>query len=365
MKLIIIKPRCREPDKMKRLEMVLSYGIENAVKEEEITAEYIETASEIKDFLEKEQLKNKRILFAISLGVSGVNLEYYEMLKAIRLTKNCFCKSVAEIIIDGKNEFYTKSIARELVMAANIAGCTFVGSPLVEGTGSLKNFEVKASNLKKNTTEAYMEFARTLINKVIKYYPIKKKYPKLLCVHASDKGRSNTLHLWNMVKKNIGKKCEIQEVSLAKENIQDCAGCSYTVCMYYGKKNRCLYNDIIVEKIYPLLQESDALIMLCPNYNDAIGAGLTAFVNRLTALYRICPFDNKYLYAIVVSGYSGGDLVSEQLIGGLNMNKSFILPEKFVLTATANAPGSVLEIPEIEQKAEKFAKNIQDMLLKE
>ena len=54
--------------------------------------------------------------------------------------------------------------------------------------------------------------------------------------------------------------------------------------------------------------------MLCPNYNDALSANLTAFVNRLTALFRQTRFYDKALFAIVVSGYSGGDILARQLI---------------------------------------------------
>ena len=54
--------------------------------------------------------------------------------------------------------------------------------------------------------------------------------------------------------------------------------------------------------------------MLCANYNDALSANLTACVNRLTALFRQTRFYDKRLFGLVVSGYSGGDLLARQLI---------------------------------------------------
>ena len=45
---------------------------------------------------------------------------------------------------DGAGELYTKDAARDLVFAANQAGCAFLGRPLVEATGSLRNFRVQA-----------------------------------------------------------------------------------------------------------------------------------------------------------------------------------------------------------------------------
>lgn len=362
MKLLIIKPRNEKRSEAGRLYEVLQYAIETYRETEPLAVRYIETAEELKKAIVSGKLINRRILFAVMIGDSGVNLEYYAMLKELRTAKDCFQGSIATVMIDGDNEYYTKSVARELILTANIHGCSFVGSPLVEGTGSLKNFEVKASNMKKNTFEAYKEFTYRLIEKLDKSTFPRNERPQILCVHASNRKTSNTLGLWRLVRKSLEDKCRIQEISLAEETIQDCAGCNYSVCRKYGNRNECFYEDVVVEKIYPALRNCNALILLCPNYNDALGAELTAFINRLTALYRTKPFDDKYLYAVIVSGYSGGDIIAEQLVDGLNMNKSFILPGRFALTATANAPGSVFKIPEIQKKADKYAASILETL---
>lgn len=39
-------------------------------------------------------------------------------------------------------------------------------------------------------------------------------------------------------------------------------------------------------------------------------------------------------------------------------NKGFILPSSFAMIETANDPGSILEIPDIQKAAEKFAEGI-------
>ncbi len=87
------------------------------------------------------------------------------------------------------------------------------------------------------------------------------------------------------------------------------------------------------------MRRADGVVMLCPNYNDALSANLTAFINRLTALFRQTRFYDKALFALVVSGYSGSDLVARQLISAMNMNKSFYVPGRFALLETANDPG--------------------------
>ena len=184
------------------------------------------------------------------------------------------------------------------------------------------------------------------------------KEPKLLCVHSCNPETSNTLQLWQEVKSHLPSGITVREISLRNGTVPDCAGCPYEMCMYFSSNSSCFYGGPMVEEVYPALEDCDGLLLLCPNYNDALGANLTAFINRLTALFRKKPFDDKCLFALIVSGYSGGDILQQQLIGGLNMNKSFILPGNFSLTETANHPGSIMELPDIQQKASAFALHI-------
>ena len=69
-------------------------------------------------------------------------------------------------------------------------------------------------------------------------------------------------------------------------------------------------------------------------------------------------FAHKKIFALVVSGYSGGDIVAEQIIDAMNCNKNFILPGKFALVETANAPQSILQCQGIEQRALLMAERL-------
>ena len=119
----------------------------------------------------------------------------------------------------------------------------------------------------------------------------------------------------------------------------------------------------MVEDVYPAVREADAIVMLCPNYNDALSANLTAFINRLTSLFRTTRFYDKALFAVVVSGYSGSDIVAEQLIAALNMNKTFYLPGQFAMMETANNAGAAMQLPGIEKRMNAFAERIRETLL--
>jgi len=341
----LVRPHCKESAKTKRLDSILEKSLEGYT---------YETISTVEEF---DELRNKKILFAISLGESGINLEYYGILKKIRLGSACFEGSVGGIIVDGSSELYTKSVSRELAFSANLSGCTFPGKPLVEGTRSLENYNVVARRLDVDNLQAYMHSGKELVERIMEFNPPRKKKPKILVLHASNYQKSNTLNLWRHIEKYL-ENCQVSEISLRNGAVLDCIGCPYTTCRHFGETGNCIYGGVIVEQVYPAILECDALVMLCPNYNDAISANLSAFINRLTALLRMTKFYDKYLFSVVVSGYSGSDIVAQQLIGSLNMNKTFILPSRFVMMETANSAGSLVTIEGIEERAKAFAQNI-------
>ena len=303
-------------------------------------------------------LENQRVLFAVPLDESGVNHGYYDLLAYLRTHPGCLDGSVGGVLVDGPGDLYTKAVGRELVLSASRAGCAFPGRPLVEPTGDLRNFTVQAKNAGCSSEEAYRLAAADLTDRVLGFAPPKRHQPKLLVLHASNHRTSNTLALWSRCRERLGKVCEITEIGLRNGTLEDCAGCPYTMCLHFGEKGDCFYGGVMVQEVYPAIRESDAVVLLCPNYNDALSANLTAAINRLTALYRTTPFTDKAVFAIVVSGYSGGDIVARQVVSALNMNKGFWLPPNFCLLETANDAGTAVELPGIEERLSEFTENI-------
>ena len=303
-------------------------------------------------------LENQRVLFAVPLDESGVNHGYYDLLAYLRTHPGCLDGSVGGVLVDGPGDLYTKAVGRELVLSASRAGCAFPGRPLVEATGDLRNFTVQAKNAGCSSEEAYRLAAADLTDRVLGFAPPKRHQPKLLVLHASNHRTSNTLALWSRCRERLGKVCEITEIGLRNGTLEDCAGGPYTMCLHFGEKGDCFYGGVMVQEVYPAIRESDAVVLLCPNYNDALSANLTAAINRLTALYRTTPFTDKAVFAIVVSGYSGGDIVARQVVSALNMNKGFWLPPNFCLLETANDAGTAVELPGIEERLSEFTENI-------
>lgn len=308
-------------------------------------------------------LGGRRILFAVPLDETGVNPAFYNLLAFLRTHPGCLRGSVGGILVDGAGDLYTKTVGRELVLAASMAGCAFPGRSLVEGTGDLRNFTVQAKNAGCSLEEAYRLAAADLAGRVLAFAPPRRARPKLLVLHASSHATSNTLALWSRCRERLEPRCAITEIGLRNGTLEDCAGCPYTMCLHFGEKGGCFYGGVMVQEVYPALREADAVVLLCPNYNDALSANLTAAINRLTALYRTAPFTDKAVFAIVVSGYSGGDIVANQVVGALNMNKGFWLPGNFCLLETANDAGTAVTLPGIGGRLDIFTENILRQLI--
>lgn len=308
-------------------------------------------------------LHGQALLFAVPLGGLGINLEYVKLLARLRQEPALLAGCTAGLIVDGAQELYTKSTAAELALAVNQAGCALIGRPLVEGTGSLANFAVQAKNLGTTLMGAYRAAARELVERLTGETFPRRSRPSLLALHASSHHTSNTMDLWLGVKQRLEGCCSIREIGLRNGTLSDCSGCPYTMCLHFGELGGCFYGGVMSEEVYPAVRAADALVLLCPNYNDALSANLTAFINRLTALFRQTRFYDKAVFAIVVSGYSGGDILARQVIAAMNMNKSFYLPPGFALVETANTPGQALAQPGIQERLDAFADNIRHSLL--
>ena len=409
----VIFPQEEKAEKSRRLEEVLKTALADA---EGVRTCILTTAEETERFFlgdgrgTRGDGKYRPVLFVISLGRAGVNLEYMKLLRLLRENRTMLEGYAGGVITDGESDLYTKAVSRELVFTANLSGCAFVGRPLVEGTRTLSNFSVVAQILSTDEETAYRRSAAELVREILDFArkggagapgshflgsggtlgagsgeaaektavtgnrddadagraagagdaaPRKK----LLVLHASIRQTSNTLALWNRTEQYLkDAPLDIRIISLQNGTLYDCAGCPYHTCLHYGEQGSCFYGGVMAEEVYPAVREADAIVMLCANYNDALSANLTAFINRLTALFRQVRFYDKALFAVVVSGYSGSDIVAEQLIAALNMNKTFYLPPRFALLETANNAGQAVKLPGIEERIRAFAENIKNTL---
>lgn len=303
-------------------------------------------------------LKNKRIIFAIELDECGFNIPLFKMLLKLKERgDNSLLGSRAVIIIQSSSELFTKSTTQKIFFLTNQMGCRFPGHPAVEATHNLNNFITWQKTFNQPLLEIYQEQTRELVKKLTEENLKLINRPKILVLHSSLFKTSNTLLLWKMVKESLSGE-DVRELHVENGTVVDCRGCSYKTCIHYSEEKSCFYGGIMVKEILPAIEEADCIIWLCPNYNDAISAKLMSVINRMTVLYKRVKFGDKTLFSVIVSGNSGSDCVAKQLMGALNINKGFRLPPYFALIATANDPGSIMNVRGINKKAKEFAENI-------
>lgn len=361
--ILLIRPREPGGRENSRLLKALRQGLAGVRVQEVTEVSQLEAMTDESGRLAPEGWTGKHLaLFAIDLGEYGVNLEYTRLLGWLRSHPKSLEGWTGGVTADADSDLYTKSAARELVFTANCAGCAFVGRPLVEGTKTLSNFAIVASNLGTDLYGAYVESIKLLVKEMARSQePDKERKRELLVLHASSHKSSNTYAVWQGVKQYLTD-ISITEIGLRNGTLADCSGCPYKMCLHFGERGSCFYGGVMVENVYPAVKKADGILLLAPNYNDALSANLTAFINRLTALFRTTRFYDKKLFGIVVSGYSGSDLIAEQMIAALNMNKTFYLPGHFAMLETANHPGEAMKLSGIEERMRQYAKRIQNNL---
>jgi multimeric flavodoxin WrbA len=304
----------------------------------------------------------KHVLIAVELDEAGYCIPIFELISGLyQLGRHALEGSSAILLLHSPNDFNSKSRAADILFQLNRLGCSFPGHPLVEALGSLDNFKTWQKVVDLSLEEICLEQCRKLVARFQEFHCHKSETPQIAALHASSHQTSNTLALWRICALGL-QDCQVQELHVENGQVQDCKGCSFKTCIHYSEKNSCFYGGVVVDEIYPAIEASDAVVWLCPNYNDSVSANLSAVINRLTALYRKASFYNKALYAVVVSGNSGSDSVAKQLIGALCINKGFYLPPYFCLSTIANDPGTVLMADRIVEKAEVFAAEMRKQL---
>lgn len=307
-------------------------------------------------------LIGKKLLFVLELNEIGFCDEVLSiLLKLYKASSTSLDASIGAVLVHSSSEFYTKSAAANIIFLANRLGCSFIGHPIVEATSSLCNFSTWQKTIPLSLNQICIEQCKRLCNRLMDDAQVKFSSPKILALHASNDDTSNTLMLWRMIKQKLEQQLPfsyIEALNVENGTIHDCNGCSFTACIHYSEQNSCFYGGFMVKEIMPAIEKADVIVMICPNYNDAISANLTAVINRTTALYRKISFYNKYLFSVIVSGNSGSDSVSRQLINALNINKGFRLPPYSMIMKTANDPGSIKNLPNIEADSKDFAMNL-------
>lgn len=307
-------------------------------------------------FTADKEFSGEKIVLAFSLDEFGRDQTAYDFLAS---QPDQLRSGSASLLITSPNQLYTKEFAKEIIHLLNLRGVEFPGHPVVEAISGLKNMRKWANYSQLDLHSALIDQVEKTGLRLAEYQP--KKVEKLLVLHANSRPeRSNTMKFFRQVEKQLS--IEYLDLEVLDEHVKDCAGCSYTTCGYYSSIQSCYFGGMFTDKILAQIDQAGALLLLAPNYNDALSAKMMAVVNRLSVLYRKGPFYDKYVFALVVSGNSGSDSVARQIIGAYNINKGFRLPAMFYQQAIANDPNEIFEDENLPEKSGQFARNLMKYL---
>ena len=306
------------------------------------------------------QLSGKKVMIAAQLNEIGYCNSINEMLLRWRQNSEMLDETADVVfVVQSPSQFYTKSYARMLGFQLSQFGFRVVGKPLLELLPGLENLHTWQKVFDESLETIANKLTLDLISRLLKIVP-QKTHSKVLVIHASQVSSSNTVALWELVKVHLPKETmTINEIGITRGSVTDCIGCEFSICMKHAEKDDCVVGGDFVKKLMPAIKEADVIVWLCPNYNDAISADLMAVINRMSGVYRYYNLSEKRVYGIVVSGNSGGDSVAMQLIDGLNLNKGFVLPPYFLLSAIASEPLSIINKNGIHEQAKAFALQIE------
>lgn len=311
-------------------------------------------------YYESLSFNDEKILLAFSTDIIGSNERLMRFIKTIKGKNKHFNKSFAGLIVNSNNDLYTKTLSQQVVFLLNQRGLSFIGQPMVEIIKDFKNYITWQKLYKDMNLKAIAKLqVEKLANRLYEFKREPKDSPKILVLHASSYQTSNTLMLWNMIKKHL-EDWDINEIEIEDGKIIDCSGCPFETCQHFAEKKSCYYGGVMVENVLPAIEACDYIFWICPNYNDSISAKLMAVINRMTVLYRRISLKDKTMFSVIISGSSGSDSVAKHLISALNLNKGFILPPEFAIMSIANDSGKIAYVEGIEEKAKAFAEKVRN-----
>lgn len=313
---------------------------------------------------ESKGVSGNKLLFVANIDDTGVDIYLLKLINSIVLEdKNYFEGKSGILLVKSSTEYFTKRFSQHIIFLLNSYGLRFMGHPLVEATSTLYNFKTWQKTINTSLENICLMQCSNLGERFLNYNTIKIENPNILVIYSKLNPVSNTYDFWNKIKKTLDSN-NIYEINIENGKISDCKGCSYKTCSHFGENNQCFYGGIMTDSVLPMIEKADAVIFLCPNYNDCLPANLTALINRLTVLYTKMTFNKKTLFGVIVSGNSGSDSIATQLIGSLNINKGFSLPPKAFAMATANDPLSINYVLDIDNISSLFGENIKSEIKK-
>ncbi len=312
--------------------------------------------------MQLEDLTGKTLLLASGVNGIGNDRPMMDFLCAQKQLPTAFRDTTVACFVESETLRFTREAGIRYLYLTNRMGAHLPGRSLVEASQDLENLDALSDALGA-TSEKILTGQLEGARKRLLTPHEKKERPRLSVWTIGREGVSATRAVWDQVAQHL-QGVDYDLLSFGNQNIRDCRGCAYEICKKMGEQTRCIYDDYVVESLYPSIEACDALLILAPNYNDMLPANIVSAINRMTALFRKRKFYDKRLFSIIVAGHTGAELLSRQLISALHVNKTFALPPCFSFEVRAHNVASVEGNPTLPSRAKLFAEHIQANLIR-
>lgn len=118
---------------------------------------------------------------------------------------------------------------------------------------------------------------------------------KILGINGSGRANGNSRKVLELCAEQLGEDIAFEMVDLAQCKFSGCTGCEGC-----AQTNRCILQDDM-QKIYPLIDEADGLILVSPTYFYNISSNMKAFIERMYP-YEVFDPDDRHIWMSVTEG---------------------------------------------------------------
>ena len=149
-------------------------------------------------------------------------------------------------------------------MAASLAGCTFPGRPLVEATGSLREFHRPGQERQLLPAGGLPSGGGGSCPAGAFLSP-----PPAAAAKAPGTPCLKPLHLQHAgavepCAGTAGTSVRCHGDWAAQRHPEDCAGCPLHHLPPLRRAGSCFYGGVMVQEVYPAIRDADAVVLLCP-----------------------------------------------------------------------------------------------------
>lgn len=310
-----------------------------------------------------------RLMIAFSVGQEGFNLAYLKFLALLRSGAVSLKNSVAGMVLDAVSPLYGKQAVSQLAFALTESGCALLGNPAVEAIGDLSHFPKVTAQEQgdllpyldpQDPMKDYILSVAILAQRILgpgfrgrsqlSDSPELPKVTAVLPLPQKDLVQgTSALELWEEVYERIYPHVQCKEIS-------------FPLLGHSQNPDPLLYQGAVLPPHIQALAEADALLLVCPNVQNALPWCQLALMQQLKPYFQQCQFEDKALFSLVASSYSSADMLIHQLISTLCLEYGFYLPQHFCLHTTATQALEAITQEGIEDRLDHFAHGMLQLL---